>query len=233
MIPKKIHYCWFGHGTFDDLQIKCIESWKKYCPDYEIIEWNEDNFNLDKCLYAKQAYENKKYAFVTDYARLYILYKYGGIYVDTDVEILKNLDCFLNEKGFSGFESSGEVPTGIMASEAGLPIIGELLDKYKNRSFIVDGKMNLTTNVKDITLTFKDKGLKTDNSKQTIEGFTMYPNDYFCPKDWITESINLTDNSYTIHHFNGSWMSGTLRFKLYVAKLLSPVLEKLKNRKER
>lgn len=114
MIPKKIHYCWFGKGKMPDLSKKCIESWKKYCPDYEIIEWNEDNFDINCCDYVKEAYASKRFAFVTDYVRLYAMYTQGCIYMDTDVEVMKNLDKFLVHQAFSGFESDIQIPTGIM-----------------------------------------------------------------------------------------------------------------------
>ena len=119
MIPKIIHYCWFGRGEMPPLAKKCIKSWKKYCPDYEIKEWNEDNFDLDMYPYAREAYDNRKFAFVTDVVRLYAIYTEGGIYMDTDVEVLKPLDSFLKHIAFSGYENDTLVPTGIMASEKG------------------------------------------------------------------------------------------------------------------
>ena len=128
MIPKKIHYCWFGGNPKPKLAEKCIKSWKKYCPDYELVEWNETTFDIDSApLFVRQAFESKKWAFITDYVRLWAMYNYGGIYMDTDVEVVKPLDRFLSEKAFSGFESSNYVPTGIMASEKDNPVIGELL----------------------------------------------------------------------------------------------------------
>ena len=123
MIPKIIHYCWFGDKELPKLAKKCLASWKKYCPDYQIKCWNESNFDVNSNQYVKEAYENKKYAFVTDYVRLYALYNFGGVYMDTDVEVIKNIDDFLNCKGFSSFESTNLVPTGILASEKELPII--------------------------------------------------------------------------------------------------------------
>lgn len=210
MIPKKIHYIWFGRNPLPELALRCIESWKKYCPDYEIIEWNEDNFDISKNLYAKQAYEAKKWAFVSDYARLKILYEYGGIYMDTDVEVLKNLDIFLKHNAFSGFESNNSIPTGIMASVKNNQIINEFLRYYNNKSFILEnGNFDTTTNVTIMTNILLKKGLVPNNSLQTICDFTLYPSEYFCPKDLETGDINLTKNSYTIHHFNGSWLSDT------------------------
>ena len=206
MIPKIIHYCWFGGKPLTEDAKKCIASWKKYCPDYEIRKWSEDNFDLDSMIYTKEAYQAKKWAFVTDYVRLYALNTVGGIYMDTDVEVLKNLDLFLLEHGFSGFERDDAVPTGIMASEKGNVFIKKLLQEYDGMHFFKeDGTMDLTTNVVRITRTACQYGLKLNNTKQTIEQFTFYPKDYFCPKNCRTMGIELTGNSYTIHHFTGSW----------------------------
>lgn len=206
MIPKIIHYCWFGRNPLPDSAKYYIQTWRKYCPDYQIKEWNEDNFDLNTNQYVKEAYEAKKWAFITDYVRLYVLFNEGGVYMDTDVEVLKNLDAFLLEPGFSGFERDDAVPTGIMASEAGNPFIGELLSEYDEIHFLKpDGSMDLTTNVVRITNAAVRHGLKLDNSKQTVDDFTFYPKDYFCPKSSRTLELKLTPNSATIHHFDGSW----------------------------
>ena len=222
MIPKKIHYCWFGKGNLPESAKKYIESWKKYCPDYEIIEWNEENFDINSNEYVRQAYEMKKYAFVTDYVRLYALYNIGGIYMDTDVEVLKSLDSFLENKAFSGFEDSNLVPTGIMGAEKNNKWIKDLLDEYKDIKFIdKDGNMDLTTNVTRITnLTVKKYGLITKSSYQKLNNgeVVFYPFDYFCPKSWKTGKITLTNNSYTIHHFSGSWLSTEEQLKNSIYK---------------
>ncbi len=206
-IPKTIHYCWFGRGQKNELMLKCIDSWHKFLPDYEIIEWNEDNFDINSNKYAKEAYENKKYAFVTDYVRLYILYNYGGVYMDTDVEVIKNIDKFLEHKAFSGFENNNYIPTGIMASEKNNKWIKDLLDEYNYLNFIKkDGTMDLTTNVIRITnKTMEKYNLIPNNTFQDLDEVVFYPHEYFCPKDWETGKIFLTNNTYTIHHFNGSW----------------------------
>ena len=222
MIPKVIHYCWFGRGEKPALAIKCIESWKKFLPDYEIKEWNEDNFDVTQNQYVREAYEARKYAFVTDYVRLYALYHEGGVYMDTDVETVGNYDNFLHHHAFSGFETDGNVPTGMMAAEKGSVWAKELLDMYDNRKFVTDdGSFDMTTNTSIITQYMLKNGLKLDNTKQDFPGLcTMYPTDYFCPKDHRTGKIKCTSNTVCIHHFAGTWRSpkfGDLKHKLKVA----------------
>ena len=212
MIPKKIHYCWFGRNPKSELALKCIESWKQKLPDYEMIEWNEDTFDINENVFCKEAYEAKKWAFVTDYVRLKVLYDYGGIYMDTDVEVLDSLEDFLSNRAFSGFEDNCSVPTGIMASEAKHPFFAELLAYYNNRHFTLeDGTYDVTTNVQIITETASNKGLRLDNTMQVVEDFAFYPNDYFCPMSWKTRKLNITKNTKTIHHFAGSWLSEDIR----------------------
>lgn len=208
MIPKKIHYCWFGGNPLPELAQRCIESWKKYCPDYEIIEWSETNFDLNYNDYVKEAYEAKKWAFVTDVVRLYALVKHGGIYMDTDVELLKPLDDFLGLEAFSGFEAVDKIPTGIMASQKNQPLFKELLADYEGEHFLKDdGTPDLTTNVTRITEMCLKHGLVLNNTWQTINGFTLFPSEYFCPKDYLTKVIHQTGNTVAIHHFDGSWQS--------------------------
>lgn len=207
-IPKVIHYCWFGGKPLTEDAKKCIASWKKYCPGYKIIRWDEKNFDLHSNTYAREAYDSKRWAFVTDYARLYIMYHYGGIYMDTDVELIKPLDGFLVHDAFSGFESSNDIPTGIMACRKGFNLFGKMLQYYNNRHFFKeDGSIDLTTNVSIITAICEKRGLKRNNSLQTIDGFTLYPNDVFCPKNCLTGIIELTENTVAIHHFSGSWLT--------------------------
>ena len=208
MIPKIIHYCWFGGNPLPELAQKCIESWKKYCPDYEIKEWNETNFDVECCEYVKEAYQAKKWAFVSDVARLYALVNYGGVYMDTDVEVLKPLDAILAYSAVSGFEAQDRIPTGLMACEKNHPLFVELLKDYDNAHFIKeDGNYDVTTNVVRITNLCLKHGLVLNNTLQTVNGFTLFPSDYFCPKDSQTKKINITENTYTIHHFDGSWLS--------------------------
>ena len=215
MIPKIIHYCWFGGNPLPELAQKCIESWKKFCPEYEIIEWNESNFDIAANVYAKEAYEAKKWAFVSDVARLYALVTVGGIYMDTDVEVLKPLDEFLSLEAFSGFETETAIPTGIMAAEKGQPLFAELLHDYDNVHFLrEDGTPDCTTNVIRITNLCLKYGLKLNNQKQTVRGFTLFPCDYFCPKNPATKELRITDHTVTIHHFDGSWLSDEERLQV-------------------
>ena len=221
MIPKTIHYCWFGRNEKPKLAQKCIASWKKFCPDYEIIEWNEDNFDINACLYVKEAYQCKKYAFVTDYVRLYVMYTYGGIYMDTDVEVTKTLDSFLMHHAFSGFESDIHIPTGIMASEQGFPLFNHLLSYYENISFYdSSGNPNLTTNVTTITNMLTSKGFVPNGKYQEIEGFALYPKDYFCPYTPSTGILEKTSNTAAIHWFNKSWIPQHLRLRFYIMRPL-------------
>lgn len=225
MIPKIIHYCWFGENPLPKSAQKCIESWKKYCPDYEIQEWNEKNFDINCCDYVREAYKAKKWAFVSDVARLKALVDFGGIYMDTDVEVLKPLDDILKYEAVSGFESNNAVPTGIMACQKGHAMFIELLKEYDYAHFIRDdGTYDTTTNVARITKTCLKYGLKLDNTFQTVNNFTLFPSEYFCPKDWDTGTIEFTENTYTIHHFAGSWLSTTAKLKKKIKKILGPEL---------
>lgn len=226
-IPRIIHYCWFGSNPLPEDAKKCIESWKKYCPNYEIKEWNESNFDLNCNTYVQEAYKAKKWAFVTDYVRLYVTYTYGGIYMDTDVEVLKPLDKFLKHKAFSGFESSCNIPTGIMASEKNFPLYKEFLKYYMDKKFILkDGSLDMTTNVTIMTNICNNYGLIPNNSLQEIKGWTLYPSEYFCPKDWRTGEMNITKNTYTIHHFSGSWLSKKGRENAEIRKKLYKIFGK-------
>jgi mannosyltransferase OCH1-like enzyme len=209
-IPKVIHYCWFGKKPLPDNVLKCINSWKTHLPDYKIIQWNEENFDLKTNQFVYEAYNSKKYAFVTDFVRLEILYSFGGIYMDTDVEILKNIDSFLYNEAFSGFETETKIPTAIMASLPKNRWIKLLLDYYANIPFLnKDGSFNTRTNVDIITeITTKNFPVILNNKYQLIDNtFALYPSDFFCPKSYKTGKIYLTKNSHAIHHFNGSWLS--------------------------
>lgn len=206
-IPKIIHYCWFGRKPKPKLAERCIKSWEKYCPDYEIIEWNEDNFDVSAApLYVRQAYEAGRWAFVTDYVRLKAMLEMGGIYMDTDVEIIKPLTPYLQHRAFAGFEHPERIQTGLLACEKGFPLFREFMEYYHTAVFRKeDGSVDTTTNVQILTNLCIRYGLKPDGSRQTVEGFAVYPVDYFCPVDFDTEKLHKTKNTVVIHWFAASW----------------------------
>lgn len=225
MIPKKIHYCWFGRGEMPELAHKCIESWHKYLPDYEYKLWNEDTFDINSVPYVKEAYEARKFAFVTDYIRLYALSTEGGIYMDTDVEVLKPLDDLLTLSAFAGYEGSrsGLIGTGLIASEAHGVWIEEQLSYYENRHFLKEnGEMDITANPVTVSQIMMNNGFVCDGKKSVYKNdMHVFPVDYFCPKNSIGE-LKLTENSYCIHHFAGSWCNPTMyqKFKKAVSDFL-------------
>lgn len=209
MIPKIIHYCWFGGNPKSESVKKYIESWRKYCPDYEIKEWNESNFNINENDYCREAYEAKKWAFVTDYVRLKALYEEGGFYMDTDVEVVKSLDPLRVYDAVSGYESPTHIPTGTMGACRDNEWIGMLLHDYDHRHFLrKDGTCDTITNVIVITdLTVKKYGLHLHGQKLVFgHNMVLLPFDYLCAKDLDTGEICKTSNTYTIHHFAASWL---------------------------
>lgn len=227
MIPKKIHYCWFGSKPLDKMGQKCLASWKKYFPDYEIIEWNESNFDVNCCQYVKEAYEAKKYAFVSDYAHYKILYEQGGIYFDTDVEVIKPFDDILAKGAFFGCENP-TVKTGMSANPGlgcavapGLGFYKEVLDDYERSSFYnEDGSMNLYTIVQRTTDLLRKHGLQDTMEIQCVADIYIYPAEYFCPINIMTKSLIITENTYAIHHYAGSWLSKKDKFKQFIRKVV-------------
>lgn len=220
MIPKIIHFCWFGKNPLPYEAIKCIESWKKFFPDYEIKEWNETNFDCYCCDYISEAYEKGKWAFVSDYARFKILYEYGGIYFDTDVEVIKNFDDIIENGGFMGceassklmnFDSAYNVAAGLgLGVEPQNAFYKEILDYYNNQHFILpNGTINPTTVVVRVTKILKEHGFVGNGDIENIEGITIYPPDYFCPLNNDTGELLLTNNSHSIHYYSSSWYTET------------------------
>lgn len=207
MIPKIIHYCWFGRGEMPPLSLKCLESWRLYLPDYTLQLWNEDSFDINSSRFVKEAYLSKKYAFVTDVVRLWALYNYGGVYMDTDVEILKDISTFLKYQAFTGFETDDSIPTGIMGSEQYGLWAEEQLKYYENISFIrKNGGFNARPNVQIITESAFKYNFVPNNQYQVINNYLhVFPKDYFCPKSYLSGNIELTENTFCIHHFAGSW----------------------------
>ena len=222
MIPRIIHYCWFGRSEMPELALKCIESWHKYMPDYEYKLWNEDNFDIDYNQYVKEAYEAHKYAFVTDYVRLYALFTEGGIYMDTDVEVLKPYDDLLCLSGFTGYEGSKNRPpvTGTMASEPGNIWVKEQLDAYRDLHFIkADGSMDIKNNTTRISEIMRAGGFIQNGKKQVYKDMHIFPVEYFCPRQ-TTGELFITENTYCDHHFMGSWTDNTLGWKKIIATLV-------------
>lgn len=213
LIPKVIHYCWFSGKEMPEKYQRCIESWKKYCPDYEIKRWDESNYDIGKNPYMKAAYEHQKWGFVPDYARLDILYRHGGIYIDTDVELVRSLNELLYQPAFCGVEKWGNVNMGSCSGAvAGHPMIKKMLDAREDISFIRgDGSLNPETCGVYETGPFIAEGMSVDNRVQTVHGMTVYSSDYFCPYDYMSGELTMTDNTFSIHHFNGGWLDEDAR----------------------
>lgn len=219
MIPKVIHYCWFGRNPLPSLAIKCIESWRKYLPDYEIKEWNEDNFDVNIIPYTQEAYQVGKYAFVSDYARFWILYKYGGLYFDTDVEVIKPMDDIIARGPFMGCEKDVS-DTSVASVAPGLGLYKEILEMYSKLSFVnKDGTYNQKTIVQYTTEILCEYGLKEGNEIQECAGVWIYPKEYFCPLDQ-TLTLHITSNTRSIHHYDSSWLSPQKRIIKKIKRFL-------------
>ena len=229
MIPKVIHYCWFGRNPLPPLAVKCIESWRKFLPDYEIREWNEDNFDVNAIPYTREAYEAKKYAFVSDYARFKILYEHGGLYFDTDVEVIRPLDDIIARGPFMGCEcdatgaTAPAVAPGLgLGVNPGLGLYRELLDLYATLHFRnADGSLNFKTIVQYTTELLCEHGLQNTPDIQEVAGVWVYPKEYFNPIEHIND-IKITSNTVSIHHYAGTWLPKTQRLKKWVIQLLGP-----------
>ena len=215
MIPKIIHYCWFGEKALPEAAIQCIESWKKFFPDYEIKEWNESNFNVYITAYTAEAYQVGKYAFVSDYARFWVLYHYGGIYFDTDVEVIKPMDDIIHRGPFMGLEKmegSGESNIAIapglgIGSYPGLNIFKEIIENYNHIHFISwKGKMTGTV-VHYTTQIFLSKKKIVKDMINYCEGVYIYPDDYFDPMNYYTGTITITPNTRSIHKYSSTWVN--------------------------
>ena len=221
-IPKVIHYCWFGKGKMPALAEKCIKSWKKYCPQYKIVCHNEDNFDITENRYALEAYKAGKWAFVSDYVRLKVLYDEGGIYLDTDVELIKPLDSLIEKNGYMGFDDNGIISTGLgFACEKGNALVGALLADYDGISFILpDGSYDMTPCPDRNTETMIRLGMDLANQNQVFMGIHLLPEDYLCPMKYYTGRKIITENTYSIHHFCASWISKTAKRTLLVKRII-------------
>lgn len=222
-VPKKIHYCWFGGKPLPKSAIRCIDSWRRFMPGYEIVRWDESNFDVDAIPFTSQAYKCGKYAFVSDYARFKILYEEGGLYFDTDVELVKSLHDIVGKGGFMGcegqFREGGEVrdlninPGVGMASAPGSPLLKEMLEIYENTSFLMpDGSRNKQTVVLYMTELLAKKGLRHTPEIQQVEDFWIYPVDYFCPISTVDGKLRLTGNTRSIHYYDQSWQSPVRKY---------------------
>lgn len=208
IIPKKIHYCWFGGNPKSKIIEACIESWKKFLPDYEIIEWNESNFDIHICKYVEEAYERKKWAFVSDYCRIWALYQHGGVYFDTDVEIIKDPEGIF-ENACVGFETKTHINPGLVVScPANDWLCRLMLDEYNADSFILEnGKNNYRTICDRMTDFLVEKGLRLDNTFQSVGGYNIYPTEYFNPYNSKKDKFEITEKTITLHRFLASWQN--------------------------
>lgn len=215
MIPKTIHYCWFGGNPLPELAKKCIASWKKYCPDYEIVEWNESNFDVDCCDFVREAYKAKKWAFVSDYARLDVVWRYGGIYLDTDVELIRSPDDLLQRgRGFFGCERVGSVASGLgFACEKGEPLLKEMMEIYHGLTFSLEEMADFACPLIN-TSVLKKHGYEEKEALQEINGIKILPTEYLCPENMWTGEVKYTDKTVSIHHYAASWQSAGSRFRM-------------------
>lgn len=222
MIPKVIHYCWFGRNPLPKSALKCIDSWRKFFPDYEIKEWNEDNFDVNQIPYIKEAYAAMKYAFVSDYARFLILYTHGGVYFDTDVEVVRPMDDLLEKGGFMGVQYEYFLNPGLgIAAIAKHPIYKALLDHYANLYFIKeDGSYDETTIVVHTTNVLETFGYRKDGHIiQNLDGIYTYPSDFFNPLDDLTGVMRKTKNTRSIHWYSKTWCSNYGPVRTFVTRL--------------
>lgn len=227
MIPRIIHYCWFGRNPLPASALKCISSWRRFFPDYEIKEWNEDNFDVNIIPYTQQAYEAKKYAFVSDYARFWILYHYGGLYFDTDVEVIKSFHNIIERGPFMGIETSASwegkpmVAPGLgLGVDAGHPFYEKMLKLYATLEFRkADGSFDNATIVSYTTRELYAHGMGVSDDLQEVDGIWIYPSDFFCPMDSTTGITTITDRTVSIHYYDCSWMDHrSLNFRIHQIK---------------
>ena len=233
-IPKTIHYCWFGGKPKSALIQRCIKSWQRCCPDYEIIEWNESNFDINCCPYVKEAYDQKKWAYVSDYARFYLLYTYGGIYVDTDVEMRRNITPLVEKGAFAGFANDSIVATGlILCCEQGNPFCKAILQTYEGEHFIDDDPDKILAVGRRVSAVLQQHGLVPNGEQQDVFGLTVYPKYYFNPTDGDMHA-KVDERAYSVHHYAASWFSPRKRFfntlRRWIGKEKMQVYYQLKER---
>lgn len=227
MIPKIIHYIWFGGNAYSDKIKACMASWQKFLPEYEFKLWNEETFDINSCCdFVKQAYENKKWAFVSDYVRIWALNKYGGIYLDTDVEVCQSLDRFLDDRMVLGTDGSGHL-TAFMASEVQHPLWSQLLNQYHSMQFVLpDGTFNTKVNNAYIEVLLRNRGYKIENINQKIEeGIKIYSDEWFHAVDHMSGEYHITSNTYAIHWHTLTWCDRSTHINRFVrVKLLGKLI---------
>lgn len=231
MIPKIIHYCWFGRNPLTPLAHKCIASWRTFFPDYEIREWNEDNFDVNAVPYTADAYKAGKYAFVSDYARFWVLYHFGGVYFDTDVEVIRPMADILEKGPFMGFEILGEkkaVAPGLgLAAMPGMALYRAILDRFETMTFTLpDGRLNPYTMIPMVTEQLVQKGLKGMGSIEHVADIDIYPPEWFNPFDDLTGRLHKTKNTRTIHWYAKSWMTPEPGWQIFLKRMLRRVVGK-------
>ena len=227
-IPHIIHYCWFGRNPKPKLLKKCIKSWKKYMPDFEIKEWNEDNFDINMNKYVKEAYSKKKYAFVSDVARLQIMYEYGGIYLDTDVELLRRIPNEVLKTGYFAKETETTIATGLgFACHPKCKLIKKMLDEYNDISFLKEnGEFNLTTCLEHNQNALRKIGIEITKETDNIKGIPVFSSEFFCGYDIHNNHYMITNNTISVHHYNASWVSPKNKAILRVKRIISKIIGK-------
>lgn len=223
MIPKIIHYCWFGDKPIPKLETKCMESWHLKMPEYMIMRWDETNFPFEIYPFAKKALQKKKYAFVADVARLHALINHGGIYLDTDVEILKSLSPLLNNQLVMGFETDNVIQTGVIAAQSHHPYLVEMMEYYQG-----DGIGDITTdnfiaNSALFAKHFAQKQIPLTNKEFQSENLLLLPSEYLCPINQATWEISTTDNTYCIHYLSGSWLGRKDRMSRKIKNIIGDI----------
>lgn len=228
MIPRIIHYCWFGGSELPELERRCIASWSEKMPGCEIVRWDESNFDFSSCAFAREAYVEGKWAFVSDYARFRILRDRGGVFLDTDVELLRPLDDLLGIQAFTGFtkDSSAVAPGLVVASEAGNRVITDVVRKYESMSFLhQQGRVHPQSSPRTLTALLEEVyDLKRNGEFQELDGITVFPAYYFDPLNPRTGELKITINTYTIHHYSGSWLSPAKKYRMETRKRLAPIV---------
>lgn len=218
MIPKTIHYCWFGGKELPKLARKCVASWEKFCPEYQIIRWDESNFDLDSNDYTRMCVAEKKWAFLSDYVRLKVVAEHGGIYFDTDVELLRAPDELLQYEAFFGFETPEFVNTGMgFGSEAGGTAVRAMLEEYEP---LLDGRHGVVSCPGLNTAALVKLGLRQDGVRQNVAGAEILPSDWLNPYESTTGRLTKTKNTVSVHWYTGAWLSRSQRLRLMIGKPL-------------